>query len=94
MAREGHQVWNHTNYSQCDGVSIGSETAQRVCVEYATRRKQFKKMWLNWRVSNIAMVGPITNGALGHVQDHIGVQEPSGRYCLDRSVFNPDLLAV
>ncbi len=39
-------------YSKCDDVSVGSGTVQRVCVEYATRRKQFKKTRLNWRVSN------------------------------------------
>lgn len=39
-------------YSKCDGVSIGSGTVQLVCVEYATRRKQFKKTKLRWRVSN------------------------------------------
>lgn len=39
-------------YSKCDGVTVGSGTVQLVCVEYATRRKQFKKARLNWRVSN------------------------------------------
>jgi len=39
-------------YSKCDGVKIGSATVQLVCEEYATRRKQFKKARLNWRVSN------------------------------------------
>ena len=39
-------------FSQCDGVGVGSGTVQRVCVEYATRRRQFKKTRLNWRVSN------------------------------------------
>lgn len=39
-------------YSKCDGVMIGSATVQLVCEEYATRRKQFKKARLNWRVSN------------------------------------------
>ena len=39
-------------YSKCDGVSVGSGTVQLVCVEYATRRRQFKKSRLNWRVSN------------------------------------------
>ena len=39
-------------FSKCDGVSVGSNTVQLVCVEYATRRKQFKKTRLNWRVSN------------------------------------------
>ena len=39
-------------YSKCDGVSVGSGTVQLVCVEYATRRKQFKKTRLNWRVSD------------------------------------------
>ncbi len=39
-------------FSKCDGVSVGSGTVQLVCVEYATRRKQFKRTRLNWRVSN------------------------------------------
>ena len=39
-------------YSKCDGVSVGSGTVQLVCVEYATRRNQFKKTRLNWRVSD------------------------------------------
>lgn len=39
-------------FSKCEGVTVGSGTVQLVCVEYATRRKQFKKRRLNWRVSN------------------------------------------
>ena len=39
-------------FSKCDGVTVGSGTVQLVCVEYDTRRKQFKKRRLNWRVSN------------------------------------------
>jgi transposase len=39
-------------YSKCEGVQVGSATVQLVCEEYATRRKQFKKLRLNWRVSN------------------------------------------
>ena len=39
-------------FSKCDGVKIGAATVQQVCEEYATRRKQFKKIRLNWRVSN------------------------------------------
>jgi putative transposase len=39
-------------YSKCEGVRVGSATVQLVCEEYATRRKQFKKVRLNWRVSN------------------------------------------
>jgi putative transposase len=39
-------------YSKCEGVHIGSATTQVVCEEYATRRKQFKKAKLNWRVSD------------------------------------------
>jgi len=39
-------------FSQCDGITIGSGTVQVVCAEYATRRKQFKRLRLNWRVSN------------------------------------------
>ncbi|KLR58087.1 hypothetical protein OX89_08950, partial [Diaphorobacter sp. J5-51] len=39
-------------FSKCDGVQIGSATVQLVCTEYVTRRAQFKKARLNWRVSN------------------------------------------
>lgn len=39
-------------YSKCDGVKIGSATTQQVCEDYATRRRQFKRVRLNWRVSN------------------------------------------
>jgi IS605 OrfB family transposase len=39
-------------YSKCEGVTVGSGTVQVVCAEYATRRRQFKKARLNWRVSN------------------------------------------
>lgn len=39
-------------YSKCEGVTVGSGTVQLVCAEYATRRKHFKKVRLNWRVSN------------------------------------------
>ena len=39
-------------FSKCDGIQVGSATVQLVCEEYATRRKQFKKARLNWRVSN------------------------------------------
>lgn len=39
-------------FSKCEGVLIGSGTAETVCTEYATRRQQVKKSRLNWRVSN------------------------------------------
>ncbi|CAM3406603.1 Transposase [Polaromonas hydrogenivorans] len=39
-------------FSKCEGVKVGSGTVQLVCAEYATRRRQFKKARLNWRVSN------------------------------------------
>ena len=49
----GYDLQKYTaGYSKCDDVSVGSATVQLVCVEYATRRKQFKKTRLNWRVSN------------------------------------------
>lgn len=39
-------------YSKCEGVQIGSATTQQVCEEYATRRRQFRRARLNWRVSS------------------------------------------
>jgi len=35
-----------------EGLALPSQCHQQVCEEYATRRKQFKKSRLNWRVSN------------------------------------------
>lgn len=37
---------------KCDGINLGSTTIQQTCEEFATRRKQFKKLKLRWRVSN------------------------------------------
>ena len=49
----GHDLQKLTDgFSRCEGVVIGSATTQQVCEEYATRRRQFKKIRLNWRVSN------------------------------------------
>jgi IS605 OrfB family transposase len=39
-------------YTKCDGVLVISGTVDMVCSEYATRRRQFKKARLAWRVSN------------------------------------------
>jgi putative transposase len=36
---------------------IGSETIQRINAEYATRRRQFKKLKLRWRVSRGVQTG-------------------------------------
>lgn len=43
-----------TGYSLCDGVSIGADSANVTCSEYAKRRDQFRRSRLNWRVSNKA----------------------------------------
>jgi len=49
----GYDLQDLTNgFVKCDGVVAGSTTIQLVCVEFATRLKQFKKQRLNWRVSN------------------------------------------
>lgn len=49
----GYDLQKYTaGYTKCDGVKIGTTTVQQVCEEYATRRKQFKRVRLNWRVSN------------------------------------------
>ncbi len=39
-------------YSKCEGVKVLCGTIAQTCSEYATRRKQFRKARLNWRVSN------------------------------------------
>lgn len=43
-----------TGFSKCDGVLIGSATVSLVGQEYVTRRRQFKRSRLAWRVSNQA----------------------------------------
>ena len=35
-----------------EGIPLHSQTVQAIAEEYATRRKQFKKAKLRWRVSN------------------------------------------
>jgi putative transposase len=39
-------------YCLCEGVSISSATVDAVCAEYASRRLQYRKRRLAWRVSN------------------------------------------
>ena len=39
-------------FTKCDGIVLHSSTVQAVCSEYATRRDQFRKNKLRWRVSN------------------------------------------
>lgn len=49
----GFDLQKLTNgFSKCEGVTIGSATQQKVCEEFATRLKQFKRQRLNWRVSD------------------------------------------
>ena len=49
----GFDLQKLTNgFSKCEGVSIGSATQQQVCEEFATSLRQFKRVRLNWRVSN------------------------------------------
>lgn len=49
----GFELLKLTNgFCKCEGVSIGSATAQRVCEEYAASLKRAKRQKLNWRVSN------------------------------------------
>ncbi len=49
----GYDLQKYTaGYTKCDGVLLRSGTVDTVCQEYATRRRQFKKARLNWRVSN------------------------------------------
>lgn len=48
----GYDMQVYTAGATKEGLNIGSTTVQQVCEEYATRRRQFKKSRLNWRVSN------------------------------------------
>lgn len=49
----GYDLQKYTaGYTKCDGVLVCSGTVDMVCAEYATRRRQFKRSRLAWRVSN------------------------------------------
>lgn len=49
----GYDLQKYTaGYCKCDGVLVHGATIDEVCAEYASRRRQFKKVRLNWRVSN------------------------------------------
>ena len=49
----GYDLQRYTaGFSKCDGIAVGSGTVQLVCVEYATRRKQFKKTRLKDALNN------------------------------------------
>ncbi len=72
-------------YSQCDGVQIGSATAQLVCEEYALRRKQFKKTKLRWRVSNPQS----SKYSLGWIPFKVGcVKYKAGQVCFAGHKFS------
>lgn len=49
----GYDLQKYTaGYTKCEGVVLRAGTVEAVCAEYATRRKQFKRARLAWRVSN------------------------------------------
>jgi putative transposase len=49
----GYDLQKYTaGFTKCDGILLRSATVSEVCDQYATRRKQFRKLRLNWRVSN------------------------------------------
>lgn len=57
LEREGHwmsgfDLQKYLNGASKEGLSVGSVVFQQVAEEFATRRKQFKKRQLRWRVSN------------------------------------------
>ena len=48
----GFDLQKYTNGCTKEGIPLHSQTVQAIAEEYATRRKQFKKAKLRWRVSN------------------------------------------
>lgn len=46
------EMQTYLNGASKEGLGIGSAVFQRVAEEFVTRRKQFKKAQLRWRVSN------------------------------------------
>lgn len=48
----GYDLQKYVAGATKEGLGIPSQTLQQICEEYATRRRQFKKAKLRWRVSN------------------------------------------
>ncbi len=48
----GFDLQKYTNGCTKEGIPLHSQSVQAIAEEYATRRKQFKKARLRWRVSN------------------------------------------
>jgi putative transposase len=47
----GYELQKYTNGASKEGLRLHSQTIQGIAAEYATRRKQFKKVKLAWRKS-------------------------------------------
>ena len=47
-----YDLQNYTKGATKEGLTLNSASVQMIGAEYVTRRKQFKKAKLNWRVSN------------------------------------------
>lgn len=47
----GYDLQKYTNGASKEGLRLHSQTIQGIAAEYATRRKQFKKVKLAWRKS-------------------------------------------
>lgn len=47
-----YDIQKYTNGATKEGLNLHSQTVQAIADEYVTRRKQFKKIKLAWRVSN------------------------------------------
>jgi putative transposase len=86
-----------------EGLKIHSQTLQSVTAEYATRRKQFKKVKLRWRVSRGSRrslgwipfkIGAVTykNGQLRYAGQYFGVWDSYGLadYKLRSGSFSQD----
>jgi putative transposase len=77
----GRDLQKYTNGATKEGLQIHSQTVQAICDEYATRRRQFKKRRLAWRVSRGARKSlgwiPFKVGA---VQYHQGQLRYAGKF--------------
>ena len=47
----GYDLQKYTDGASKEGINLHSQTIQGIAAEYATRRKQFKKVKLAWRKS-------------------------------------------
>ena len=98
-----YDLQKYTDGATKEGLALHSQTVQGICDEYVSRRRQFKKRKLRWRVSNGARKSlgwipfkcgatTLRNGQLRYAGHYFGLWDSYGlsRYKLGSGSFSQD----